>query len=168
MAPQGSQDIAQPSLMVFGPSLISPACTTPQPPLPPLFTHHVVTIGNSQVSQSTKTFFFLWPHPWHMEIAGPGIESEPQLCSLCRIWSNTGSLNPLGQAMDRTLGHHRDQNHCSQILCVCLCLFILWLYLQHMEIPWARARAYATATATWDLSLIFDLHHSSQQRWILN
>ena len=22
---------------------------------------------------------FLWPHPWHMEVAGPGIESELQL-----------------------------------------------------------------------------------------
>ena len=27
---------------------------------------------------------------------------------------------------------------------------------------------YATATATWDPSLIWDLHHSSQQRRILN
>lgn len=24
-------------------------------------------------------FFILWPHPWHMEISKPGIESEPQL-----------------------------------------------------------------------------------------
>ena len=23
--------------------------------------------------------FFLWPHPWHMEVPGPGIEPEPQL-----------------------------------------------------------------------------------------
>ena len=23
--------------------------------------------------------FFLWPHPWHMEVPGPGFESEPQL-----------------------------------------------------------------------------------------
>ena len=28
--------------------------------------------------------------------------------------------------------------------------------------------AYTTATATWDLSLVCDLHHSSQQHWILN
>ena len=21
----------------------------------------------------------LWPHPWHMEVPGPGIESKPQL-----------------------------------------------------------------------------------------
>ena len=28
--------------------------------------------------------------------------------------------------------------------------------------------AYTTATATQDLSSICDLHHSSQQRWILN
>ena len=23
--------------------------------------------------------FFLWPHPWHMEVPGPGIGSVPQL-----------------------------------------------------------------------------------------
>ena len=28
--------------------------------------------------------------------------------------------------------------------------------------------AYATATATLDLSPVCDLHHSSQERWILN
>ena len=28
--------------------------------------------------------------------------------------------------------------------------------------------AYTTATATWDLSQVCDLHHSSQQCWILN
>ena len=28
--------------------------------------------------------------------------------------------------------------------------------------------AYATTTATQDLSCVFDLHHSSRQRWILN
>ena len=52
-------------------------------------------------------FFFLGPHPQHMEIPGPGVESELQLL------------------------------------------------------------AYTTATATWDVSHIHDLHHSSQQHWIL-
>ena len=28
--------------------------------------------------------------------------------------------------------------------------------------------AYTTATAVQDLSLVYDVHHSSQQRWILN
>ena len=32
----------------------------------------------------------------------------------------------------------------------------------------ATAAADTTATATWDLSLVFDLYHSSWQRWILN
>jgi len=32
----------------------------------------------------------------------------------------------------------------------------------------ATAPAYTTATATWDPSCICDLHHGSQQRWILN
>ena len=47
--------------------------------------------------------------------------------------------------------------------------------LWHMEVPQARGQigaavAYATATATaaWDPSCIFELHHSSQQCWILN
>ena len=37
-----------------------------------------------------KIFEVLWPHPWHMEVPGPGIESEallrsaPQLCQ-CQI-----------------------------------------------------------------------------------
>ena len=44
----------------------------------------------------------------------------------------------------------------------------------HMEVPRPGVElelqlpAYATATATPDPSHIFDLHHSSQQRWILN
>ena len=43
-----------------------------------------------------------------------------------------------------------------------------------MEVPrlgveWElQPLAYATATAMSDLSLIFELHHSSQQCWILN
>ena len=50
----------------------------------------------------------------------------------------------------------------------------LKLYLRHMEVPRLEVElklqllAYATATATPDSSLIFDLHHSSWQRWILN
>ena len=52
--------------------------------------------------------------------------------------------------------------------------FFLGLYLQHMEVPSLEVEselqlpAYTTATATPDLSHIFDLHHSSWQRWILN
>ena len=43
-----------------------------------------------------------------------------------------------------------------------------------MEVPrlWVESElqllAYATATATWDLSLTCNLHHHSQQHWILN
>ena len=41
-----------------------------------------------------------------------------------------------------------------------------------MEIPRLGAElqppVYITATATWDLSRVFDLHHSSRQGWILN
>ena len=43
-----------------------------------------------------------------------------------------------------------------------------------MEVPRLGVRlelhllAYTTAIATWDLSHIFNLHHSLQQCWILN
>ena len=50
------------------------------------------------------------------------------------------------------------------------CLFVAW----HMEVPRVRVQselqllAYATDTATQDPSEVCDLHHSSQQYWILN
>ena len=50
----------------------------------------------------------------------------------------------------------------------------LRLHLWHTEVPRLRAElelqllAYATATATQDPSPVCDLHHSSQQHWILN
>ena len=43
--------------------------------------------------------FFLWPHPWHMEVSGPGIESKPQLWPMLQ---QGYILNPLGQAEDWT------------------------------------------------------------------
>ena len=50
----------------------------------------------------------------------------------------------------------------------------LGLHPRHMEIPMLGVKselellAYTTATATQDPSLICNLYHSSQQRWILN
>ena len=52
--------------------------------------------------------------------------------------------------------------------------FFLGLHPQHAEVPRLgvklelQPQADITATVTQDPSLIFDLHHSSQQRWILN
>ena len=54
--------------------------------------------------------------------------------------------------------------------------FFLFLGLHpgHMEVPSLGVEselqppAYTTATATWDLSCIYDLHHSSLQHGILN
>ena len=52
--------------------------------------------------------------------------------------------------------------------------FFLGPHLRHMEVPRLGVEselqllAYATAIATWDLSQSCDLHHSSQQSWILN
>ena len=56
----------------------------------------------------------------------------------------------------------------------CLFFSFLGLHAWHMELPRLEAElelqllAYATAMATPDLSLVCDLHHSSQQGWILN
>ena len=52
--------------------------------------------------------------------------------------------------------------------------FFLRPHLWHMEVPRLGVElelqlpGYNTATATPDLSCVCDLHHSSQQRWILN
>ena len=56
---------------------------------------------------------------------------------------------------------------------VCVCVF-LGLHLRHMEVPRLGVEselqmlAYTTAIAKWDMSHIYDLHHSLQQRPILN
>ena len=36
-------------------------------------------LGLSNYFTLVLFLFFLWPHLWHMEVPGPGIESEPQL-----------------------------------------------------------------------------------------
>ena len=47
-------------------------------------------------------------------------------------------------------------------------------HLQHTEVPRLGVKlelqlsAYTTATAIWDLSLVCDLHHRSQQCWVLS
>ena len=63
----------------------------------------------------------------------------------------------------------------SLLLLLLLSLFVLLgLHPQHMGVPRLGVElelqllAYATATAMPDLSRICDLHHSLQQRWILN
>ena len=56
---------------------------------------------------------------------------------------------------------------------VCVCDFRASL-MRHTEVPRLGVEsklqlpAYATATAVWDLSHVFDLHHSSRQHRILN
>ena len=57
---------------------------------------------------------------------------------------------------------------------VCVWCVFLGLHPRHMEIPrlgvkWElQLPAYTMATATWDLSSLWDLHHSSPQLVILN
>ena len=61
------------------------------------------------------------------------------------------------------------------LVCFVLFCFVFWgLHPQHMKVPRPglilepQPPAYTTATATPDLSWVYDLHHSSRQRWILN
>ena len=63
----------------------------------------------------------------------------------------------------------------SHFMCITgFCFCFLGLYLRHIEVPRLgveselQLAAYDTATATWDQCWVFDLHHSSQQYWILN
>ena len=59
-------------------------------------------------------FFFKWPHPWHMEVPGSGIESKLQLQPMLHLLQHW-ILNPLHQAGDRTR-LHSNLSHRSLIL----------------------------------------------------
>ena len=70
-------------------------------------------------------------------------------------------------------------SECLHILTQSFCLFVflfcfLGSHLRHMEVPRLGVESelqlpvYTTATATWYSSCICDLHHNSQQYWILN
>ena len=125
--------------------------------------------------------FFLGPHPWHMEVARLGVESELQwlafataagtqdLSHTCDLHQSSWQrqiLNPLSQARDQTC-------ILMDTSWVCYCSFIYYLdkfcFLQlhplHVEVPSLgleselQLLAYATATTTQDLSRhICDLH----------
>ena len=56
---------------------------------------------NSYVKNRLRFFPFLWPHPQHMEVLRPGIESEPHLPPMPQPWQ-CWILNPLLQTGGRT------------------------------------------------------------------
>ena len=66
-----------------------------------------------------------------------------------------------------------NSNRGFLVFCFFVCVF-LGPHLWHMEVPRLGIKlelqllAYTTAIATQDPSRVCDLHHSSQQRWILN
>ena len=121
-----------------------------------------------------------------------GIQAKSANCAAA--WGSTASLNPLSEARDRT--HIRTETTgfyppepqwelpiflCSysmirqhQDLVCFLSFFFLGPHPWDMEVPRIGVQselqplAYARATATQDLSRVWDLHHSSWQRWILN
>ena len=45
--------------------------------------------------------FFFWLPLWHMEVPGPGTESEPELQPMLQLWQSQ-ILNPRHQAGDQT------------------------------------------------------------------
>ena len=44
-----------------------------------VFLTEKVVIHNLQIIIIVIIIMLLWPYPWHMEVPGPGNESEPQL-----------------------------------------------------------------------------------------
>ena len=77
--------------------------------------------------------FALWPHLWHMEVLGQGIES-------CRC-SNARSFSPLHLAGDRTHASAPAQataggflTHCITTRTPCFCFFFFCCYSHNREI----------------------------------
>ena len=67
-----------------------------------------------------KTFiclfiYLLWPHPWHMEALGSGIESRLQLWPILQLWLHW-ILQSTAPGQGSNLGLHSDPSCCSQIL----------------------------------------------------
>ena len=87
-------------------------------------------------------FCFLGPHPWHTEVPGLGVESEPWpsayttaivmpepscVCSLYHSWQQCQILNPLSEASDGThilrfllLSHNRNSRRNVFLFCAVL------------------------------------------------
>ena len=130
----------------------------------------------------------------HVEVSRPGVKSELKLpvydtaiamqdpscvCDLHRSSRQCQIPDPLqGQGSNPCLQKYQSDsfplchNRNSKMFCFVFAFF--GLHLQHMEITRLGVKskpqlpAYTTATATQDLSCICNLHHSSQQCWILN
>ena len=99
-------------------------------------------------------------------VGGPG----SWLGHLCLTSSARLSLP---RAASEVMAAHRGLN-CNMFHMQCCCCFFQQPHLWHMEVPRLGVSSeiqlpvYARATATRDLSRVFDLHHSSRQRQILN
>ena len=67
-----------------------------------------------------------------------------------------------------------ELSFCFYVMVTFFFFFNLWSQLWHMEVPRLGTQSepqlptYATATEMPDPSLVYDLHYSSEQRWILN
>ena len=60
-----------------------------------------------------KTIFIyllsLWPHPWHMEVPGPGIKSKPQLWPMPQL-RQCWILNPLSHSRNSKTPHFKNEH----------------------------------------------------------
>ena len=75
-------------------------------------------------------FVFLWTHSEHMEVPGPGTESELHLWPLPQLWQ-CWILYPTASGWGLNSHLHSDLSHCSQFLTHCtttpLFYFLKWL-----------------------------------------
>ena len=117
----------------------------------------------SDLSQNISFLFFLGPHPWYREVPLQGSEPAYATASTTRDPSYVFNLH-LSSKQRRILFFN---------------IFFVFLpflvpILRHMEVPRLRVESelqpltYTRATAIQDPSCVCNLHHSSQQRRVLN
>ena len=74
---------------------------------------------------NSKNFLSFWPHPWHIEVLGPGIESELQLQFMPQLlWHRI--LNPL----------HHSGNYTKNFLAVPPVLWCNWWTPKNTSNSW--------------------------------
>ena len=112
------------------------------------------------------------------------VPDPSRVCNLHHSSQQHQILNLLSKARDQTRNLMGPSNSLTtvprqELLVLFVFIFYLFfvflgLHLKHMEVPRLGIKlelqppAYTTATATQDLSQVCNLHHSSQQHWILN
>jgi len=126
--------------------------------LPFLFLYCACFMGSYCVGQSHRFLLTSWgsshvSFPYYFSIGHSehhSVHLSIVNSSQCDLWGKSGKI--------------------SLYLFIASFFFFFGQHLCHMEVPKSDLQllVYATAIATRDPSHVCDLHHSSQQRWILN